>query len=71
MAGGSRRVSVGFQGGQALALRITDKQLGELNKALPAGGWHEIETDEGPVRLNLGQVVYITADTAEPHVGFG
>lgn len=68
---GSRRVSVGFQGGQILGLRVSQEQLDALQKALPAGGWHELATDEGPVRLFLGQVVYITADTAEPHVGFG
>jgi len=66
-----RRVSVGFQGGQVLALRLSGEELKALEKALEGGGWHEVKGEDGPVRLYLGQVVYISADSAEPHVGFG
>jgi hypothetical protein len=52
-----RRVSVGFQGGQVLSLRVTDEQLKTLYRALGDGGWHELETEDGPVRIYLGQVV--------------
>lgn len=71
MAQGSRRVSIGFQGGQVLAMRLSEEELKALEKALEGGGWHEVKSEEGPVRLYLGQVVYISADSAEPHVGFG
>ena len=71
MTQGSRRVSIGFQGGQVLALRLSEEELKALEKALEGGGWHEVKSEEGPVRLHLGQVVYISADSAEPHVGFG
>ena len=71
MAQGSRRVSIGFQGGQVLALRVSEEELKALEQALETGGWHEVKSEEGPVRLYLGQVVYISADSAEPHVGFG
>lgn len=64
------RVSVGFQGGQVLALRVTEEQLDELYKALGGGGWHELETEEGPVRLDLGQVVYVRSETSDRGVGF-
>lgn len=66
-----RRVSVGFQGGQVLALRVTDEQLEELYRALGNGGWHELETEEGPVRLDLGQVVYVRSEQNDQRVGFG
>lgn len=66
-----RRVSVGFQGGQALALRVTDEQLESLYRALDSGGWHELETEDGPVRLYLGQVVYIRTEIDDSRVGFG
>jgi hypothetical protein len=66
-----RRISVGFQGGQVLALRLTDKELTRLHGALGEGGWHEVQAEEGPVRIYLGQVVYVSADSDEPHVGFG
>jgi hypothetical protein len=70
MAKSHRRVSVGFQGGQVLALRVTDEQLEALHRALGAGGWHELETEEGPVRLDLGQVVYVRSEDSDRGVGF-
>jgi hypothetical protein len=67
----TRRVTVGFQGGQVLALRIADEQLAALNKALGTSGWHEIDSEDGPVRVDLAQVVYVSADSDELRVGFG
>jgi hypothetical protein len=72
MASGSRRVSIGFKGGQVLALRVGDEQLSALNQALVgANGWHDIDSEDGPVRVDVGQIVYISADKDESHVGFG
>jgi hypothetical protein len=71
MASGARRVTLGFQGGQVLALRISDKQLEGLDKALGSGGWHQLDSEDGPVRVDLAQVVYVSADSDEPRVGFG
>ena len=71
MAPRSRRISLGFQGGQVLALRVNEDELKALEKALEGGGWHEVKGEDGPVRLYLGQVVYLSAESAEPHVGFG
>jgi hypothetical protein len=65
------RISVGFHGGQVLALRVSDEQLKALNKALGSTGWHEIEADDGPVRVDLGKVVYVSSEKQEPRVGFG
>jgi hypothetical protein len=65
-----RRISVGFQGGHSLALRVVEEQLEELYRALDGGGWHELETEDGPVRLYLGQVVYIRAENDDQRVGF-
>ncbi|HVR04589.1 MAG TPA: hypothetical protein VMS02_01020 [Solirubrobacteraceae bacterium] len=68
---GTRRVSVGFQGGQVLALRVSDEQLDALYKALGGGGWHELQTEDGPVRLDLAQVVYVRSEEDDQRVGFG
>ena len=54
-----------------LALRVTDEQLKALYKALGGGGWHELESEDGPVRLDLGQVVYVRAEDDDSRVGFG
>ncbi len=65
-----RRITVGFQGGQVLALRVADEQLTALYDALGRGGWHEVQGEEGPVRLNLEKVVYVGAESDELRVGF-
>ncbi len=72
MAGSSRprHISIGFQGGQVLALRVSEDQLKALNKALGGDGWHEVDSEEGPVRLDLGQVVYVRAESDDQRVGF-
>lgn len=69
--GGSRRITIGFQGGGALALRVSEEQLQSLYKALEGGGWCEIESEDGPARVYLAQVVYVSADKDESRVGFG
>jgi hypothetical protein len=71
MATGSRRISIGFHGGQVLALRVSDEQLSALEEALGSSGWHEVDGEDGPVRIDLGKVVYVSADKDESHVGFG
>jgi hypothetical protein len=71
--GPTQRVSIGFQGGQVLALRISDDELKSLNRALDAGRdrWHDVAAQDGTVRIDLGQVVYVRTDTEGAHVGFG
>ena len=70
MASSGRRVSIGFQGGQVLALRVSDEQLAALNKVLGSEGWHAVDSEEGPVRVDLAQVVYVRAESEELRVGF-
>ncbi len=68
---GSRRISIGFRGGQVVSVRVAEKQLQALYGALEKGGWHVLEGEDGPVRVAVDQVVYVSADSSEPHVGFG
>jgi hypothetical protein len=71
MTAAGRRIGIGFQGGQVLALRVSDEQLKALNAALGTAGWHQIDSEEGPVRLDLSQVVYVRSEGDELRVGFG
>jgi hypothetical protein len=71
MTSATRRIGIGFQGGQVLALRVTDEQLVALKQALGRNGWHEVDSEEGPVRLDLSQVVYVRSESDELRVGFG
>ncbi len=68
---GKQQISIGFQGGQVLALRVGEQQLKALQQALGEQGWHELESDEGPVRLDLAQVVYVRSESNDLRVGFG
>ena len=64
------KVTIGFFGG-GLSLRLESKELDKLLKALPDGGWHDIETDDGSTRVNLAVVVYVQTERSQHKVGFG
>ena len=66
-----RRVEVGFAGGQAITLRLTQKVYESLRKDVQrGGGWTEVESADGVVALNLGAIVFMKLDTGEHKVGF-
>ena len=66
-----RRVEVGFSGGQAITLRLSQKAYEGLRKDVQRGnGWSEIESADGLVALNLGAIVFLKLDTGEHRVGF-
>jgi hypothetical protein len=67
----TRRISIGFQGGQVVSLRVDEKQWKALGEALGNVGWHEVESEDGPLMVNLAEIAYVSADTGDPHVGFG
>ena len=66
-----QRVTLGFQGSQVLALKMEDSVLDGLLDALPSAAWHELSVDDGTVRVNLAQVVYVKTDRDGSRVGFG
>ena len=66
-----QRISIGFQASAPLALRVTDEQLTKLNDALGSEGWHEVEAEDGSVRLNLIHVLWVRTESEEHSVGFG
>lgn len=65
------RVIVGFQGGGTLSLKLTEKDRDVLLDSLAAAGWHDLDDADGPVRLDLSQVVYVRTEHEEHRVGFG
>ncbi len=67
-----QRVTIGFAGGgQVLAVRVEDDVLDSLLKAVKGGDWHDLTVDDGTIRLNLSQVVYVRTARDEHRVGFG
>jgi hypothetical protein len=71
MAHSLHQISVGFQGGQVVAVRVEDEHLRTLYGELGRSGWHELVTEDGRVRLDLGEVVYVRVENEEHRVGFG
>ena len=68
-----RRLDVGFQGGQVLAVRSPTDAYDKLVKALgddKAKRWHTLETDDSEILVDLAQVVYIRRDSGNQKVGF-
>jgi hypothetical protein len=66
-----RRVDVGFQGGSVLSLRVQEDEYRSLKDAL--GGserWHELESEDATVTLDLSQIIYVRLDTESGRVGF-
>lgn len=72
MSDPTRRAAIGFQGGQVLALRLSESQLTDLRQALRDGRerWNETEAADGAVLVDLGQVVYLRVESDEHRVGF-
>ena len=67
----AQHISIGFQASMPLALRVSDDELSKLQKALGNEGWHEIEGEDGTVRLNLAHVLWLRTEREEHRVGFG
>lgn len=68
-----KRIDVGFQGGQVLSIRVAQDGFDGLRRALVEEGsdrWHELETQDSRVALDLAQVVYVRLDTEDSRVGF-
>jgi hypothetical protein len=66
-----RRVEVGFSGGQVILMRMEDKAYEQLRKSVQNGKrWTEVETADGVVSLDLGQVQFLKLESADHKVGF-
>jgi hypothetical protein len=73
MAETPRRIDIGFQGGQALSVRVTQEVYDALRKALAdsdSDRWFELTTQDSDVYVDLSQVVYVRLDTEDHRVGF-
>jgi hypothetical protein len=68
----TRKAAIGFQGGQVLALRLSESQLTDLRAVLREGRerWQEVEAADGAVLVDVGQVVYLRVESDEHRVGF-
>jgi hypothetical protein len=66
-----RRVDIGFPAGPVLSLRLQKEQYEALRGALDGSErWHEVESEDATVTLDLSKVIYIRLDTESGRVGF-
>jgi hypothetical protein len=71
MAAERTRIEVGFIGGQVVSLKIDDEALSGLRKAVEDGdGWHDLETEDGTIALDLAKIVFIRAAGSPHTIGF-
>ncbi len=66
-----QRVTIGFSGTQVLGVRLQETDLDGLLQALAKGDWHDLTVDDGTIRMNLSEVVYVRTNLDEHRVGFG
>ena len=70
MAGATRRVEIGFEGGQVVPVRIDDGALKSLKKAIGSSGQHEIESETETLVLDPSKVIFVRILPDEGRVGF-
>ncbi len=63
-------LSIGFKGGQVIAVRVEEDQVDALYQMLGSSGWHALDSEDGPVRLDLAQIIFVRSDDGEHRVGF-
>jgi hypothetical protein len=66
----TRSLSIGFKGGQVIAVRVEEDQVDALYQMLGSSGWHALDAEDGPVRLDLAQIIFVRSDDGEHRVGF-
>jgi hypothetical protein len=67
----AQRISIGFQASPPLAARVSDEELTRLSDALGTEGWHDLQAEDGSIRLNLQHVLWLRVEKDEQRVGFG
>jgi hypothetical protein len=67
----AQRISIGFQASPPLTARVSDEELRRLHDALGGEGWHDVEAEDGSIRLSLEHVLWLRVDKDEQRVGFG
>ena len=66
-----KRVEIGFSGGQVIAVRLEPEGLEELTRVVQhREGWHQLETRDGRVMLDLREVAFMRTAPEEHRIGF-
>ncbi len=67
----AQRVTLGLQFTAPVPVKLEDSELDALLEALPQGDWYDVKVEDGTMRVNLSQVIYVKTDRDEQRIGFG
>jgi hypothetical protein len=67
----TKKVEIGFEGGQVIPVRLSDDELKDLRKQVEKGGWHDVKTEDGVLSIYVGKVAFLRIDSGAHKVGFG
>jgi len=65
------QATIGFRASPPLGVRAEQADLDALTAALGGEGWHQLPIQDGDVRLNLAEVLFVRTERDEQRVGFG
>ncbi len=66
----AQKVEIGFEGGQVVAVRLSEDELKDLRKQIEKGGWHDVKTEDGVLSVYVDKVAFLRIDSGEQRVGF-
>jgi hypothetical protein len=66
----AQKVEIGFEGGQVVAVRLSQDELKDFRKQVEKGGWHDLKTEDGILSVYVGKVAFLRIDSGEHRVGF-
>jgi hypothetical protein len=66
----TQKVEIGFEGGQVVAVRLSEDELKNLRKQVEKGGWHDVKTEDGVLAVYVGKVAFLRIDSGAHKVGF-
>jgi len=67
----AQKVEIGFEGGQVVAVRLSEDELKDLRKQVEKGGWYDVKTEDGVLSVYVGKVAFLRIQSGAQQVGFG
>lgn len=67
----AQHISIGIDSSPAVALRVSEEELEKLQTALGSDGWHDVEGEDGTLRVKLKAITWVKVEKDEGRVGFG